>query len=716
MASLVPGFAYDVFVSYRHKDNLYDGWVTDFVNNLKKELEATFKDNVSVYFDANPEDGIRDVHNVNKSLEYKLRTLVFIPILSQTYCDPKSFALQHEFLRFNELASADEFGKDVRVKGGNFISRVLPVKIHDVDPEDIDLLESALGSKVRAIDFVYREPGVNRALQPGDSEIHHLGKSSYRNQINKVANTIKEIITALRQSNTSTEGPETTTPPKRHATSPHKSNRKVWYVAVAALVVIVSAAVTMFYIRIGKSTEVAEVVERSIVVLPFLNLSADKEQEYFSDGLSEELLNVLAKNDQLKVISRTSAFSFKGKNMDVREIASRLDVSYVLEGSVRKSGNKLRVTVQLIKALDGTHLWSDTYDRDMSGVFEMQDEITRAVATQLRAKLLDAPTHAPKPSLPEVYDQWLLARHLWSGPTNEHHLEALRVSEAALALDSTDARTWSSIASTLLSLSTSSENSKEAGVLKAQAEQAARKAIQYDDNLGDGHRVYGRILSLNWQWEEARASLHRALERNPGDELVLGHLGNLYSLLGEFEEARKYYERAVPLNPFAATNHEPPAYLLICTGKYQEAREQLVRAIKLASAFPSILLVDLCIIDLLEGNLTLALEHAEKCTEAFWRDYALALVLWRQQRTDEANAKLDFIKKNYPHRAFRIAEIYAYRGDKDNAFKWLNQACDLHETRLNQINISPLLRNIHSDPRFAATLKRMGLGMNVVIH
>jgi tetratricopeptide (TPR) repeat protein len=218
---------------------------------------------------------------------------------------------------------------------------------------------------------------------------------------------------------------------------------------------------------------------------------------------------------------------------------------------------------------------------------------------------------------------------------------------------------------------------------------------------------------LNWQWEDARASLHRALERNPSDELVMAHLGTLSNVLGEFEEARRYYEKAIQLDPIAATNLEPPAYLLICTGKYKEARQQLMRAIKLAPA--SILFVDLCVIDLQEGNLTLALEHAEKCTDAFWRAFAQSLVLWQQQSVKEANAKLDFIVKNYPIRAFKIAELYAYRGENENAFRWLNQACNQHDPALSQINISPFFRGIHNDPRFAATLKRMGLEMNVLI-
>src|SRR6187431_2342290 len=182
MPALVPGFACDVFISYRHKDNAYDGWVTAFVQNLKRELGALFKEDVSIYCDSNLEDGIHDIHNVDKSLSGKLRTLVFIPILSQTYCDPKSFAWQQEFIPFNQLAATDQFGKDVRIRGGNFTSRVLPVRIHDLDEDDLNMLKAELGGQLRAIDFVYKERGVNRPLLPDDTETRNLNQTTYRNQ------------------------------------------------------------------------------------------------------------------------------------------------------------------------------------------------------------------------------------------------------------------------------------------------------------------------------------------------------------------------------------------------------------------------------------------------------------------------------------------------------------------------------------------------------
>jgi hypothetical protein len=198
MASLIPGFEYDIFISYRQKDNKHDGWVTEFVQNLKGELESTFKEEVSVYFDINPHDGLLETHDVDASLKEKLKCLVFIPVISRTYCDPKAFAWEHEFKAFINQASLDRFGLKVTLSSGNVASRVLPVRIHELDPEDREMVEDELGGSLRAIDFIYKEPGVNRPLTQADDENRNLCGTRYRNQINKTANAVKEIISSLR--------------------------------------------------------------------------------------------------------------------------------------------------------------------------------------------------------------------------------------------------------------------------------------------------------------------------------------------------------------------------------------------------------------------------------------------------------------------------------------------------------------------------------------
>ena len=208
MASIIPGYKYDIFISYRQKDNQPtpgygwqskgDRWVSNFVDSLKAELESTFKEDVTVYFDVNPHDGLLDTHDVGESLKEKLKCLIFIPVISRTYCDPKSFAWEHEFIAFVQQASNDQFGMKVKLPGGNVANRVLPVRIHDLDNEDLKLCESVLGGVLRGIEFIYKEPGVNRPLTPEDNEKINLNATRYRNQINKAALGIKDIIQGMK--------------------------------------------------------------------------------------------------------------------------------------------------------------------------------------------------------------------------------------------------------------------------------------------------------------------------------------------------------------------------------------------------------------------------------------------------------------------------------------------------------------------------------------
>jgi tetratricopeptide (TPR) repeat protein len=198
MPSLIEGYNYDIFISYRQKDNKGDRWVSEFVEALETELESTFKEDISVYFDINPHDGLLETHDVDESLKEKLKCVVFIPIISRTYCDPKSFAWEHEFKAFIEQASRDQFGLKVKLPNGNVAGRVLPVLIHDLPREDIKFCESILGGVLRGIEFIYKESGFNRPLKPDDDEKINIHKTKYRNQITKVSLSVKEIISGLK--------------------------------------------------------------------------------------------------------------------------------------------------------------------------------------------------------------------------------------------------------------------------------------------------------------------------------------------------------------------------------------------------------------------------------------------------------------------------------------------------------------------------------------
>jgi TolB-like protein len=382
--AILPGYEYDIFISYRHNDNR-SGWVTEFVNALQEELAATIKEPISIYFDKNPHDGLLETHHVDKSLEGKLKCLIFIPIISQTYCDTKSFAWQHEFVAYNKLAKEDSLGRDIKLSNGNVASRILPIKIHDLDAEDKSLLESELGGVLRAIEFIYKETGVNRPLKSTDSKADNQNKIDYRNQVNKVANAIKEIFTSLRNPIIQTSKKNHDGYREKQSAQPEQSKKTI--LTVVGLILLLGVVGYFLYPKFFPSTKKETILDKSIAVLPFVDLSEQKDQGWFGDGLTEEILNSLAHIKGLNVTSRTSSFAFKNKNLRIQDIADSLGVNYIVEGSIRKSDNGLRITAQLIRASDGFHVWSNTYDRDAKDIFELQKEIATKIAESLDISL-----------------------------------------------------------------------------------------------------------------------------------------------------------------------------------------------------------------------------------------------------------------------------------------------------------------------------------------
>lgn len=429
MPSLIPGFEYDIFISYRHNDNLptYDlsrqgrsGWVTDFVNSLNEELAGTIKEPLSIYFDKNPHDGLLETDSVDKSLEGKLKCLIFIPIISQTYCDPKSFAWQHEFCAFNKLAQQDKFGRDIKLANGNVTSRILPVKIHDIDLEDKTAIESEIGGVLRAVEFIFKSQGVNRPLRALEEHPQdNLNHTFYRDQVNKVANAVKGIIQAVKGSS-NIHPPQ----PREAIRQSDQVNRQPFTrKLIFASIVLVVLVVIAFWKYDSKPADLPSRAkpDKSLVVLPFEDMSPNKDQEWFSDGLTEELLNSLSSLEDLKLISRTTSFSFKDKGLSAKSIADSLGVAHVLEGSVRKSEDQLRVTVQLIKASDDSHIWSHTYDYTIDSVFKIQGDISKNVASTLNL-LLDSNTREHMYNVGttnvEAYQEFLKGRAVY----NQSHL------------------------------------------------------------------------------------------------------------------------------------------------------------------------------------------------------------------------------------------------------------------------------------------------------
>ena len=375
MASLIEGYEYDIFISYRQKDNKGDKWVSRFVVALKTELEATFKEDVSVYFDENPHDRLQETHNVDKSLEGKLKCLIFIPILSQTYCDPNSYAWQYEFLTFLKIAEQDQFGKDVKLRSGNVGSRILPIRIHDLEREDIKLFEKEAGSVLRALDFVFKTSnGVSRPLKDNEDHPHdNLNKTFYSDQINKVGHAIKEIILGIKQepepvtkiNNGDKEAVNKVYKDFKLGIEKKETRLKKWNLSNFGIISIALIIISIIWIypKIFKGDTQEKLKSSggriSVAVMPFQNMTTDTSWNVWQDCIKDELINFLTNyNEELEVRqveSINGLLESKGYNnyasitpSVASTISKNLNAKVFIFGSIKQAGDKIRVNAQLI--------------------------------------------------------------------------------------------------------------------------------------------------------------------------------------------------------------------------------------------------------------------------------------------------------------------------------------------------------------------------------
>jgi tetratricopeptide (TPR) repeat protein len=382
MASIIEGYNYDIFISYRQKDNKGDKWVSRFVELLKTELEATFKEDVTVYFDENPHDRLQETHNVDKSLEGKLKCLIFIPILSQTYCDPNSYAWKREFLPFLRMIEKDRFSKDVKLRSGNVASRILPIRIHDLEEEDVKLYEKETGSVLRAIDFVFKTAtGVSKPLKIDEDHPHdNINKTYYSDQINKVGHAIKEIILAMKSdSGQVVEEKIQIFEPKKETSEEEKriniakpttfSKRKLFSgISIIAIVIVVAI---YFYPKVFKHYKLANLRASdgriTVAVMPLQNMTNETIWDVWQEGIQDELINALSTAEELNPRQAqiiTGLLQSKGHTNYAsitpslaRNISQELDANVVVYGTI-KGASILRINVNLADSKTGNILKS----------------------------------------------------------------------------------------------------------------------------------------------------------------------------------------------------------------------------------------------------------------------------------------------------------------------------------------------------------------------
>jgi len=676
MSSIIEGYNYDIFISYRQKDNKGDRWVSEFVEALITELESTFKEEISVYFDISPNDGLLETHDVDESLKEKLKCLVFIPVISRTYCDPESFAWEHEFKAFVELASKDRFGMKIKLPGGNVASRVLPLQIHDLDKNDSKLCESVLGGVLRGIEFIYKEPGVNRPLTPKDNGEKNINKTSYRNQINKVALTIKEIVSGLKGEPFETAGES-----------------------------------KEFVSLLEKSAP----PEKSIIVLPFDNISPDPDQEYFSDGLTEEIITDLSHIHDLLVISRSSAMTFKGTNKKIGEIAKEVNVRYVLEGSVRKSGNNLRITAQLIDGLNDTHIWAEKYSGTLDDVFDIQEKVSGSIVEALKIKLNPEEQkrifEVPIANI-KAYEYFFKAKQAMGSWTEPELKKAEQLLLKGLEFVGDNTLLYSQLGYINYQYWNLGYNIDESNLIKAG--DYVNKIFELEKDSVYGYFLRGTLELTGGSIKNFIHDYYMVINVDPNHSDTLFWLSAWLGFLGKTKAAFAYYERLMKVDPLSTQVYFIPPWLEMYEGKIDNAMESIQKIYKSKPEFLGnqwlFIHANAYLNRYKEAISAIDRFQKEMSESIFNKLYSLlkATLLGEKSKLLSLDADLEKWATKDASYSLSIADCYSLVNENEKAMDWLETSVNLGGINYPFLNeYDTLLTNIRGEERFKKLLERV---------
>ena len=504
---------------------------------------------------------------------------------------------------------------------------------------------------------------------------------------------------------------------EKPATLPRRGIRRAVAYSAGIALLVVAAAFVLYQLYLPDSadsvhtpalgTAASEPPVHSIAVLPFANLSPDPNNEYLSDGLAAELLNLLTSIPNLKVAARTSAFAFKGENIDVTEIARRLRVAYILTGSVRQSEDVLRISAQLVDASDGYHVWSNTWESKLKNIFDIQDEIAVSVVRALRLELLEGvPTMARAD--PEAYALYLQSGEAFQlkiepvigeAPTDRHQ-QALSLIMHSIAIDPEYAPAWARLAGTQFDQAQWAKTDPEEAYARASA--SAERALSLDPDQTVAMRYLGAIDELwTWDTESAARWYKRALLVDSKDPNTLRSIGRLYFSVGLAQP--KFVQDvpdADPLNPQHIINQ---ALTYWHDGRFDAARSQLESARKISPNAVRLHVIE-ALFDYLDGNYEKSARLADGLNPPI-----RACALLAMGRFEDAQSLLEDLQNQDVLHAYAAATVYACRGDKDKAFAWLERAYEEHDQSLRRLRGNLLMQSLHGDPRWDALLQKAGI-------
>ena len=545
----------------------------------------------------------------------------------------------------------------------------------------------------------------------------------------EIVRSMPKLIAAVRVAiQAPVVSPETVPTPRAPAPSPSARPATHTAIVVASLIglVIAGFAVDRLWVssRRAAATSVPTAVvpapapapsvptipEKSVAVLPFVDMSEKKDQEYFSDGLSEELIDMLTKVPDLRVPARTSSFYFKGKQTTIADIAKALSVAHVLEGSVRKSGNRLRITVQLIRVDNGYHVWSETYDRTLNDIFKVQDEIAGAVVQALKVSLLyGEQVRATATSNPEAYSVYLQARSFKQQGTNLGYQKCIDYLRHAVTLDPTFAPAWAALATAYIDQHGFFQD-RAYQEYRAAAFAAAETALKLDSGLIEAHLAMADVFYyLDWDWDAAGRELRLVLAADPNNAGALRTAARLANTRGDFHQAQGFAERAISIDPVNFRGYGSLATAHRETGNLQQAESALRKALELnptAAVVHYWLAAEL----LAEGKSGEAFTTIQNEPDPEFRDSGLALIVDTDEHRSEADRALAELEKRYASgSAYQIANAYAMRHDLDKTFAWLDRALRQHDGGLLSVRYAANWPGVRTDRRFMDLLRKMNL-------
>ncbi len=464
------------------------------------------------------------------------------------------------------------------------------------------------------------------------------------------------------------------------------------------------------------SSQKGKIVTPSVAVLPFSNMSNDTEQQYFCDGMAEDIINDLAHLEDLQVVARTSSFAFQDKNLDIREIGKKLGVHSIVEGSVRKAGNRLRITAQLINVANGYHLWSERYDRELEDVFAIQEEISNSIVNALKIELTgegDSPVVKRSTNNLEAYDLYLKGRYFWNTRQSGGMEKAKHHFEKAVEIDPTYALAYAGLADYYNIMGFYAYSSPKESLPKAK--QAALKALEIDDTLAEAHSALAFAKWIfDWDMESAEREFKRAIELNPNYSTAHMWYSNFLVTSGRSEECFTEIEKALTLDPLSHTIQACSGSMFYFAGQYDRAISQCTNTLDMDPNFT-----------LARHILTLTYEQQLKYAEAIEegvkirKDFdspqaiaSLGYAYARSSKIDEAtqllNELINLSQKKYVS-SYHVAAIYTGLNKKEQALVWLEKAVEERSTSLVILKVDPMFDSLHADPRFKEILRKIGL-------